>query len=54
LAKNNAKTAVKTYARLLARIVQATPTVTDTQKADLGLPVPDNEPSPINQPNQLV
>jgi hypothetical protein len=37
-------------ARMLARIVQATPTVTPEQKSDLGLTVRDVEPSPIPPP----
>ncbi len=50
VAKNTAKDALISYARELARIVQATPTVTDEQKAELGLTVRDSEPSPIPVP----
>jgi hypothetical protein len=49
-AKNTAKAAVIANARLLVRIVQATPTVTDAQKTDLGITVRDSEPSPIPPP----
>src|SRR5438270_1215091 len=37
--KNTARTALKANARMLARIVEATPTVTNTQKVTLGLTV---------------
>ena len=46
IAKDSAKTALISEARMLARIVQATPTVTPEQKSDLGLTVRDVEPSP--------
>jgi hypothetical protein len=50
VAKDTAKDALIANARSLARIVQATPTVTDEQKSDLGLTVRDVGPSPINPP----
>jgi hypothetical protein len=50
VAKNTAKTALIANARLLARIVQAAPAVTNAQKSDLGLTVRDTGPSPIPPP----
>src|SRR5688572_5857937 len=50
IAKDVAKVALAAEARMLARIVQATPTVTAEQKSDLGLTVRDGEPSPIPPP----
>lgn len=51
-AKNDARKTLKSSARMLARIVQATPTVTAPQKLDLGLDPRDVEPSPINPPTE--
>ena len=51
-AKNSARTALKANARLLARIVQATASVTAQQKIDLGLTPRDVVPSPINTPTE--
>lgn len=50
VAKDTAKLALVAEARMLARIVQATPSVTAQQKSDLGLTVRDAEPSPIPPP----
>jgi hypothetical protein len=49
LAKNNAKAALKTSARFLAKIVEGQATVTNAQKATLGLNV-KAAPSPIPPP----
>lgn len=51
-AKNAARTLLKANARFLARIVQATATVTAQQKIDLGLTARDVIPSPINPPTE--
>ena len=51
-AKNAARTLVKANARLLARIVQATASVTAQQKIDLGLTPRDVNPTPINPPTE--
>jgi hypothetical protein len=50
LTKNNAKTALKTNIRNWAKIVEGTATVTNAQKAQLGLNVRAN-PSPIPAPS---
>jgi hypothetical protein len=50
--KNRAKEALIDDARELARLVQATPTVTDTQRSDLGLTVRDVEPTPVPEPKE--
>ncbi len=50
--KRNAKAVLIQNARLLARIVQADPSVTDTQIADLGLTVRDDEPTPVPVPDE--
>jgi len=50
VAKNMAKSNLIENARLLAREIQGTPTVTDFQKADLGLTVRDPEPTPVPVP----
>jgi hypothetical protein len=50
LAKDVAKKNLETEARMLARIVQAAPAVTNQQRSDLGLTVRDVEPSPIDRP----
>jgi hypothetical protein len=47
--KNTARTALKANARMLAKIVEATPTVTNTQKVTLGLTV-RSAPAPIPPP----
>jgi hypothetical protein len=51
-AKNAARATLVENARLLARIVQATSTVTPQQKIDLGLTPRDVIPSPINPPTE--
>lgn len=48
-AKNAAKKALRTMAADLAKIIDATPTVTDTQKIELGLAI-RNTPSPVPVP----
>jgi hypothetical protein len=50
-AKNEAKKALKAEARALARIVQATPGVTDAQRGELGLTVHDPHLTPITRPS---
>ena len=50
VAKDVAKVALEDEARMLARIVQATPAVTAAQKSELGLTVRDVDPSPIPPP----
>ena len=50
-AKNTARNAMKDYARLWARVVQGTASVTDQMKIDLGITVRAN-PSPINPPTE--
>jgi hypothetical protein len=50
VAKDVSKAVLAAEARMLARIVQATPSVTAEQKSDLGLTVRDVEPSPIPPP----
>jgi hypothetical protein len=49
VAKNAARTALKSYARLLAKKVYATPTVTDAQLTQLGLTV-RKTPTPVPPP----
>lgn len=49
--KNAAKKALKAAARLLARIVRATPGVTNAERARLGLTVPDEELTPATRPS---
>jgi hypothetical protein len=49
-AKDTAKAALIANARMLARTVQGTSTVTAAQKEDLGLNPRDNQPSPIPVP----
>jgi hypothetical protein len=54
IAKDTAKNALETSARMLARMVQATPSVTAQQKSDLGLTVrvgPTPIPPPSDSPN---
>ena len=48
--KNDARTALKDSARLLAKRVAGTPSVTDAQKFELGLNVPAT-PTPIPAPD---
>lgn len=48
--KRDAKAALKRDARSLARIVQAFPGTTDTMRAELGLTIPDADPTPIPPP----
>jgi hypothetical protein len=50
LAKDTAKRTLVAYIRQLARIVQANPAVTNTQRFDLGLPARGTLPSPIPAP----
>src|SRR5687768_6902946 len=50
IAKDVARAALVAEARMLARIIQATPSVTAEQKSDLRLTVRDSEPSPIGPP----
>ncbi len=50
--KNEAKDALVANARHLARIIQACPTVSDTQRSDLGLTVRKTEPSPVPVPEE--
>jgi hypothetical protein len=50
--KNDAKEALIEEARVLARLVQATPGVTDAQRNDLGLTVRDDEPTPVPEPHE--
>ena len=55
--KNSARLALKNSARMLARIVEATPGVTNTQKTMLGLTVrstPTPIPVPATQPRLIV
>src|SRR4051794_5098476 len=50
VAKNAARTALKNGASLLANKIYASPTVTDAQKVELGMP-PRQSPSPIPAPS---
>jgi hypothetical protein len=50
MAKNDARTALKTAAQQTASIVEGTPTVTDSQKISLGLNV-RRPPSPVPAPS---
>jgi hypothetical protein len=50
IAKNQAKAALKAYARMLARLVRATPEVTNAQRGQLGLTVPDPDLTPVPVP----
>jgi hypothetical protein len=49
--KNEAKKALKAGARMLARIVRATPGVTNAERAQLGLTVVDEELTPVARPS---
>jgi hypothetical protein len=49
LAKNDARDALKTFVRFLAKVVEGQPTVTNEQKVDLGLNVRKN-PTPVPPP----
>lgn len=51
-AKNSAKEALIEYARMLARIVQATPGMPPAEKESLGLNPRTNEPSPVPVPDE--
>lgn len=51
VAKNDAKKALKAYARMLARLVRATPEVTNGQRGELGLTVPDPDLTPVQRPS---
>jgi hypothetical protein len=50
VAKNAARTTLKTQATLLANTIYGTPTVTVAQKVELGIP-PRSEPNPIPPPS---
>lgn len=50
--KNEAKKALKAGARQLARIVRATPEVTNMERAQLGLTVPDETMTPAVRPSE--
>jgi len=50
LAKNLAKKPLVEDTRVLARIIQSNPSVTDEQRYDLGLPIHKDGPSPIPSP----
>ena len=50
--KNAAKQLLIAEIRKLSRIVQNSPTTTDAMRVELGLPVPDVTPSPINPPTE--
>lgn len=50
IVKNSAKAALKANARMLARLVRATPGVTNDQRSQLGLRVPDTELTPAPRP----
>lgn len=51
-AKRVVKKTMVAYVRELARIIQATPTVTDQQKVNAGLPVHSTEPTPVPVPDE--
>src|SRR5262245_13212331 len=51
-AKNQAKAALKANARMLARIVRATPEVDNAQRSKLGLTVPDPHLTPVQVPSE--
>jgi len=48
--KDTYRTAVERAVGLLARRLQASPSVDDTERAALGITVPDKEPSPVGRP----
>lgn len=50
-AKNDAKKALKAEARKLARTVQAAPGITNAQRGELGLTVPDSHLTPVTRPS---
>lgn len=52
VSKNVARRDLERYARLLVRIIQATPSVTNTQKAQLRITVRDVNPSPVPPPKE--
>lgn len=49
-AKNTSKAALLARARQFAKVIKASPTVTDAQRIDLGLPVRDGTPTPVPPP----
>jgi hypothetical protein len=49
--KDQKKADLISNARMLARIIQANPSVTNAQRSDLGLTVRDPDPSPIPVPS---
>jgi len=49
--KNTAKAAMVALARQLAQIIQKNPATTNTQRSELGLTVPDIEPTPVPIPS---
>lgn len=51
-AKNNAKAALKANARMLARLINATPSVTDDQRGRVGLTIPDKHLTPARVPTE--
>jgi hypothetical protein len=51
--KRSTRKFLSDYGRMLARIIQAAPTVTDAQRIDLGLPVADSLPTPIDAPTAV-
>ena len=52
MGKNAARGELERYARLLVRIIQATPGVTDQQKVELRITVRDVNPSPVPRPHE--
>lgn len=52
VAKNNAKAALKANARMLARLINATPGVTDDQRGRVGLTIPDKHLTPARVPTE--
>jgi hypothetical protein len=50
-AKDDAKRALKASARMLARLIRATPGVTSDQRLQLGLTVPDRHLTPVARPS---
>jgi len=49
-AKNQSKANLLAKARQFAKVIKASPTVTDAQRADLGLPARDLSPTPVPPP----
>jgi len=52
IAKNHAKAALKSYARMLARLIRATPSVTNDMRGLLGLTIPDLHLTPAVVPDR--